>query len=407
MRLALRYAQGGRQRERAARRFQVIVIDPEREYGRTAAALGGQIIRLAPGSEQHINPFDLPHPPVEALTPDPTTRGDRLADHIQRLHILLEIMLADHTPTGGGRLTSEEIGLLDRAFYETYRRAGITSDVSTHEEPTPLLHDLFAVLESGDCGPDQTGLTQRLRRYVHGSLAGLFREPTTVGLNNAVVVFDIHDLETELRPIGLFLVSNYVWTQSFQSTIPRQLIVDEAATLYQYESGAEFLEELVRRARKHYLGVTIITQHPAIFAKSAIPSNCAVHLLMRQDVTSLDLIGQLFHLSESERQLVRRLGIGEALLTVNEKRLVVKFEASELEHLLATTNPQEIARWQRDPAHRHTLAALQQLQAFEPSLAGRNGHKRGGRPKKPVQALEALRDSMLAPETSLWRQEPC
>jgi hypothetical protein len=315
-------------------------------------------------------------------------------------------MLADHTPSGGGRLTSEEVGLLDRAFYETYRLAGITSDVNTHERMAPLMKDLYEVLESGECGPDQTGLTQRLRRYVHGSLAGMFRGPTTVGLNNAVVVFDIHDLETELRPIGLFLVSNYVWTQSFQSTIPRQLIVDEAATLYQYESGAEFLEELVRRARKHYLGVTIITQHPAIFAKSAIPSNCAVHLLMRQDVTSLDLIGRLFHLSESERQIVRRLGIGEALLTVNEKRLVVKFEASELEHLLATTNPQEIARWQRDPAHRQTLAALQHLLALEPSSPGQPGSRRRGRPKKQMQALKALSHSVAPTSETLWRANP-
>jgi hypothetical protein len=94
------------------------------------------------------------------------------------------------------------------------------------------------------------------------------------------------------------------------------------------------------------------------------------------------------------------------LLTVNEKRLVVKFEVSELEHLLATTNPQEIARWQRDPAHRQTLAALQQMQAFEPLLVGQNGHKRRSSPKQLVQALEALSDS-TPPKASLWRQEPC
>src|SRR6476659_1536034 len=108
-----------------------------------------------------------------------------------------------------------------------------------------------------------------------------------------IITFDISDLETELRPIGLFLVSNFVWTESFQSTIPRQLIVDEAATLYQYESGAIFLEDLVRRARKHYLGVTIISQHPIIFQHSAIPANCATHILMRQDSTTLDLVEKL------------------------------------------------------------------------------------------------------------------
>jgi hypothetical protein len=119
----------------------------------------------------------------------------------------------------------------------------------------------------------------------------------------------------------------------------------------------------------------------------------------------LDLIGQLFHLSESERQIVRRLGIGEALLTVNEKRLVVKFEASELEHLLATTNPQEIARWQRDPAHRQTLAAVQQLLALEPSPPGQPGQRRRGRPRKQVQALAALTHAATRTNETLWRRD--
>ena len=333
VRMALKYAYVPGQQERAHHTFQIIVIDPEREYGLMTAALGGQVIRLAPGAVNHINPFDLP------TISTPLEHGDHLADHVQKLHTLLAIMLADRMPDQAGKLTANEKGLLDRALYECYRKVGITSDVKTHDRPAPLMRDLYEVFESGVCGPDPTGITQRLRRYVHGSLAGLFAGPSDIALDNAVIVFDIHDMETELRPIGLFLVSNFVWTQSFQSQIPRQLIVDEAATLYQYESGAHFLEDLVRRARKHYLGVTIISQHPIIFRESAIPANCATHVLMRQDATSLDLIGSMFKLSDRELQLLRRLGIGEALLTTSEKRLHVRFETSELEHILATTDP--------------------------------------------------------------------
>lgn len=336
--------------------FQAIIIDPEREYSRITNQFGGQVIRLAPGSKHHLNPFDLPASMARSVE-----HTDRLADHVQKLHTLLEIMLADHTPERGGKLSSSEKGLLDRVIYETYRKVGITSEPHTHDRAAPLMRDVYDVLESKLCGSDPTGLTQRLRRYVHGSLSGLFAGPTNVSINEVIVAFDIHDLETELRPVGLFLVSTFVWVESFQSKIPRQLIVDEAATLMHYESGAHFLEDLVRRARKHYLGVTVISQHAQIFQQSSIPSNCATHVLMRQDATSLDLLEQMFKLSSREVQLLRHLAIGEALLITSNKRLHMRFEASEVEHLLATTDPQEIARWYEQHDQTRSTALLRQL----------------------------------------------
>jgi hypothetical protein len=380
MRAALRYAHedGQAPLDNASNRFQIIVIDPEKsplggsEYGRMAAALGGQIVRLAPGSPHHINPFDLPL--VERnqyLTPEEVEGEDWLADHIQHLHTLLEIMLADHTTEGGGRLTTKEQGYLDAALYQTYRRKGITRDRSTHDRPAPVMQDLYEVMKRGEeCGPDPSELVPRLRRYVEGSLAGLFSGPTTVGLANSVVVFDVHRVERELQPIGLWLVTNYVWTQTLQNSIPRELVVDELATLYRFESGAEFLEDLFRRARKYFLGITGITQHPSIFEQSAIPSNAAVHILMRQSASALDQVQRLFKLSERETQLLRRLQKGEALLTVNEKRLLVRFDTSRLEHVLATTDPRELQAWQTDPEYRDLREVIGRLLAFDPEAVG-------------------------------------
>lgn len=382
MRAALRYAhedgQAPPDNDNASSPFQIIVIDPEMsplggsEYGRMAAALGGQIVRLAPGSPHHINPFDLPlveH--NQYLTPEEVEGEDWLADHIQHLHTLLEIMLADHTTEGGGRLTTREKGYLDAALYQTYRKYGITRDRHTHARPVPVMKDLYEVMKRGEeCGPDPSDLVGRLRRYVEGSLAGLFSGSTTVGLANSVVVFDVHRVERELQPVGLWLVTNYVWTQTLQNSIPRELIVDELATLYRFESGAEFLEDLFRRARKYFLGITGITQHPAIFEQSAIPSNAAVHILMRQSASALDQIQRLFKLSARETQLLRRLQKGEALLTVNEKRLLVRFDASRLEHVLATTDPRELQVWQTDPEYRDLREVIGRLLAFDPEAVG-------------------------------------
>jgi hypothetical protein len=316
---------------------QQIVIDPEREYQRIAEALAGQWVRLAPGSRHHINPFDLPR-----QRPGMVAHGDVLADQVQHLQALLDIMLADRGAGGPGTLSGQEKGLLDRAIYATYRRAGITADPRTHHRPAPVLRDLYEVLESGDCGPDPSQLLPRLHRFVKGGLAGLFDGPTNVALDNPLVVFDVHDLESELRPIGFFLISNYVWTASFGSTIPRQLIVDELLSLYQYSEGARFLETVFQRARKHFLGITGITQHPAILQNSTIPSNCATQILMAQEAASLDFVASIFKLSMREVQTLKSCGKGDALLLTNEKRIVVHFEASQAEHALATTDPREL-----------------------------------------------------------------
>lgn len=351
------------------RGFQIFVVDPDREYGRMAAALGGQIIRLAPGSADRINPFDLPQVYRDRFSGHELA-GDSLSDHIQRLHALLEIMCANRRQDGTpGLLTEEEDSLLDLALYATYQEAGITRDPGTHQRAAPLMRDLVDVLQRGSCGEDKTGLVPRLRRFTEGSLSGLFSGPTTLRLDSPLVIFDTHDCETELQQIiALFLVSNFVWSQAFQGTIPRQLIVDEAASLVQYPSGKRFLEDLTRRARKNYLGVTAITQHPSTFADSTLVANSAIKVLMRPDPTSLDLIKELFKLSDREAQRIQRLRIGEGLMLVGDQRMIVQFLTSDLEHLLATTNPREIAEWMEKTEHAHLRALLQRLSSSTSSL---------------------------------------
>lgn len=88
---------------------------------------------------------------------------------------------------------------------------------------------------------------------------------------------------------------------------------------------------------------------------------------MRQDATSLDLIERMFKLSSREVQLLRRLGVGEALLITGDTRLHVRFETSPLEHLLATTNRREVAQWSGgagDLAYEQIRSFLQTLDPF-------------------------------------------
>jgi len=339
------------------RGLQSFVIDPDLEYQPLAEALGGTVVRLAPGSMHHLNPFDLLPPRCDLSTYlREASRGDRLAEKIADLHAMLDILLAEDTSpslTGLGMLTKREKGLLDRALYETYRKAGITSDPRTHSQRPPLLRDLYELLKSGLCGPDETDLCGRLYRYVSGSLSSLFADQTSVDLASSLVVWDIRDMRGELRPLAIALIADRVWTQAlYDSRTPRALYIDEAASLIEHPAGGQFLATLSRRARKRYLRLVTMTQNPEQFVQdpwgSVVAANAAIKVLKTQDATSAAAVAERFHLTRSEKPRLLTFGSHEALVLAGGKRVIIAIPASRLEHALITTNPVEGAEQGHD-----------------------------------------------------------
>jgi hypothetical protein len=323
------------------RGVDVYVIDPEDEYAPLVAAAEGQTVYLSAGASQHINPFDLP------VRRDHDERSDVLKDKVQSLHALMDLLLANRGPTGSVPLSQEEKGLLDRAMNTMYRNAGINAHPDTHTRPAPLMKDLYAILESGECGPDDTHLAQRLYRYVFGSLSGMFAEQTNIALDNHFVCFSIREMDAELRPLGLYLITEFVWTHMRGSRRPRFLIIDEAWTLLRFEEGGRFLSDLARRARKYYLGLFTITQNAEDFLSNehgrTMLNNSSVKLLLGQDSTTIDPVTVAFKLSQAERHYLLGCSKGEGLIFARTGHVGVKVEASSWEHQLATTDPRELA----------------------------------------------------------------
>ena len=339
---------------------QSFVIDPDLEYQHLAGALGGTVVRLAPGSPHHLNPFDLlpPRCDFRAYLQE-ASRGDRLAEKIQDLHAMLDILLAeDASPStaGLGMLSKREKGLLDRVLYEAYRVAGISSDPRTHRRHPPLLCDLYDLLKGGLCGPDETDLAGRLSRYVSGSLSSLFSDFTSVDLGSHLVVWDIRDMRGELRPLAIALIADRVWTQAlYDSRTPRALYIDEAASLMEHPAGGQFLATLSRRARKRYLRLVTMTQNPEQFVEdpwgSVVASNAAIKVLKTQDATSAAAVAARFHLTRNEQQRLITFGSHEALVLAGGKRVIITIPASQREHALITTNPLEGAEQQSNALH--------------------------------------------------------
>ena len=347
-----------------------LVVDPEDEYRALCAAAAGQYVRLASASPHHLNPFDLP--PVTA-----EDGRDPLAEQVTALLGLLEVMVA--TDAAGRGLSHYERAVLDRALYQTYARAGISTDPATHDRPAPLLRDLHRELEgmtgtgSSDLSDAAASLASRLGRYVRGSLAaGLFAQPTDVALDRRLVVFNIQQLEEELRPVAIHLIASFVWNRVRRERRPRLLVVDEAWSLLRYPEGGRFISEMARRARKYYLGLVTITQDAADFLRSdhgrAVLVNAAMKLLMKQDPTTVEAVAEAFQLTDDERQYLLGANKGEGLLFGRGARVRLTVEASPAEHRLATTAPRELAE-------RAAHAAAEGKRRVEPNDRGqRSGH---------------------------------
>ncbi len=306
----------------------VIVIDPEREYKTLAQSVSGTYIKLSAKSKEKINPFDFSH----------IKEGDEnnLAEHVQDLTELIALMVDG--------LNSEEKAIVDRALIETYKEQGWGIDKVNRKRKNkrhPLLKDFYQTLKS----MRQKKLCTRLEKFVHGSLKDIFSQQTNIELNNRLVVFDIKDMSETIRKVMMMVLANFVYNQVKNNPTKRLLVIDETWMLLEHEESVRFIAGLTRRARKYYLGVSIITQQAHDFLNNeygkALASQSSLRILMRQDTTTIKKVKEDFHLSEYEEKFLLTCDRGEALLIADQNHVAVKVVASDKEHPLITTNPLE------------------------------------------------------------------
>lgn len=305
---------------------KVIVIDPEREYRQLSESLGGTYIKLSLESKEKINPFDFS---VNSYGGE-----NNLVEHIQDLTEVISLMVEG--------LTSQEKAALDKAIIETYRKFGYTlHGKNSRAKGYPLLKDLYKTLKADG----QKSLMTRLEKFVKGSLSSVFDKQTDIKLDNRLIVFDIKDLPESLRQIMLVIVANFVYNQVKKEPQKRMLVIDEGWLLLEHEESARFVAGLTRRARKYYLGVSIISQQANDFLSNqygrAIASQASLRILMRQDTTTITGVAREFKLSEYEERFLLTCERGEAIIIADQNHVAIKIVASEKEHPLITTDPTE------------------------------------------------------------------
>ncbi len=308
---------------------EVIIIDPEKEYEYMAEAVGGRYFNISLNSEHHINPFDLPIPTADE------SAANILRSNIINLVGLFRIMM--------GGLTSEEDALIDRAITETYALKDITADSDFRNVEPPLMSDFELVLSGLEGGES---LAQRLTKYTKGTWAGFINRPTNVDINKKLVVFSLRDMEDELKPVAMYIVTHFIWNSVRRELRKRLLVIDEAWWMMKSDDTASFLTGLVKRGRKYYLGVATITQDVGDFLKSPyglpIITNSSIQVLLKQSPTNIDNLQKTFNLTDEEKFLLLESDVGEGIFFAGLKHVAIKIIASYTEDQIITSDPSQV-----------------------------------------------------------------
>ncbi len=307
----------------------VMVIDPEREYEYLNQAVGGRYFNISLTSRHHINPFDLPVPREDE------SAADVLRSNIINLVGLFRILL--------GGLTPEEDSILDRAITETYASRDITPESDLTKAMPPILSDLELVLLNMEGGEL---LAQKMRKYTQGTWAGFINQPTNVDINQKFIVFSIRDMEDELRPAAMYIITHYIWNAIRREIKKRLLVIDEAWWMMKSEDSASFLFGIAKRCRKYFLGLATITQDVGDFLKSPygtpIITNSSIQMLLKQSPATIDSVQQTFNLTDEEKFLLLESDVGEGIFFAGLKHVAIKIVGSYTEDQIITSDPSQL-----------------------------------------------------------------
>ncbi len=242
-----------------------------------------------------------------------------------------------------GGLTPEEDAIVDRAITETYALKDITPDSDFKNIEPPLLSDFELVLAGMEGGES---LVQRLIKYTKGTWSGFINRPTNVDIEAKFIVFSIRDMEDELKPVAMYIVTHHIWNAVRKNLKKRLLVIDEAWWMMKSEDTASFLLSIAKRGRKYYLGLATITQDVDDFLKSPygmpIVTNSSIQILLKQSPTSIDNIQKTFNLTDEEKYLLLESDVGEGIFFVGLKHVAIKIIASYTEDQILTSDPSQI-----------------------------------------------------------------
>ena len=339
------------------RGIQCYIIAPIKghEFRRACNRIGGQFIKIAPGSPHCINIMEIRHtisPEMELIDElDYSEMDSLLAQKIQQLMIFFSLLIPD--------MTNEEEQMLDEALIRTYGKFGITHDndsvyedrnaVPPKMKTMPILGDLHEELQKNE-------MTKRIAvivsRFVTGS-AQSFNQQTNVDLSNKYIVLDLSELEGKLLPVGMMIALDYVWDKiKSDRTKKKAIMIDEIWQLIGAGSNrmaAEFCLEIFKVIRGFGGAAISATQDLSDFFGledgrygRAIINNSKNKIILNLEPDEAEFVWDTLKLTKTEIRSITRFERGEALICSNNSKVPVIIKASKEEQEMITTDRAEL-----------------------------------------------------------------
>lgn len=320
----------------------VVVIDPEGEYYPMAEMLGeetGEVIRIAAGSDVHINPFDIDM--------DADSKDDPMAIKSDFIVSLCETAVADRFG-----LAPTQRSIIDRCVRKVYEPYLASRNPETGEydkDKLPTFKDFYSYLRQ-QSGYDAMQLADMLEIYVTGSL-DLFAYRTNVEYHKRFVVFDIKDVGATMKSMALLVVLDNIWNRIVAGRKEGRytwFFIDEIYLLFKTQSSAEFLRNLYKRARKYYGLPTGITQNVSDLLEDdtarTMISNCEYIQMLNQAPLDRGQLAELLNISDSQLEFVTNSDPGQGLIYNGNVIVpfVNKLPRDTKEYQAMTTKPDEV-----------------------------------------------------------------
>ena len=339
------------------RGIQCYIIAPIKghEFRRACNRIGGQFIKIAPGSPHCINIMEIRHtisPEMELIDElDYSEMDSLLVQKIQQLMIFFSLLIPD--------MTNEEEQMLDEALIRTYGKFGITHDndsvyedrnaVPPKMKTMPILGDLHEELQKNE-------MTKRIAvivsRFVTGS-AQSFNQQTNVDLSNKYIVLDLSELKGKLLPVGMMIALDYVWDKiKSDRTKKKAIMIDEIWQLIGAGSNrmaAEFCLEIFKVIRGFGGAAISATQDLSDFFGledgrygRAIINNSKNKIILNLEPDEAEFVRDTLKLTKTEIRSITRFERGEALICSNNSKVPVIIKASKEEQEMITTDRAEL-----------------------------------------------------------------
>ena len=311
----------------------ILILDPESEFGTLTESLGGEVIRISASSDTHLNAMDMDG-----------AYGDERNPLIEKSEFILSLF---EQLIGAGGVSAKEKSILDRCTYDVYREY----QANRFQGEPPTLRELYHALLSQP-EPEARGLALSSELFITGSL-NTFAQHTNVNTKARILCYDIRELGEQLMPIGMLVTLDAIFNrviQNWKLGKTTWIFCDEFYLLFRYPYSADFFYKLWKRIRKYNGLVTGLTQNVEELLRSdtarLMLANSEFLILLNQSATDREELARLLHISETQLSYITNVAAGCGLIRCAGN--IVSFENSFPRHTrlyrLMTTKPDEVLR---------------------------------------------------------------